>query len=434
MLQNDVVFGSRWPVGEETLWTIVNLADRNVTGPQLRLGAVAGSGTMRYYDCYHGVELTPKPSTVDWDASSAIEVLSFPIEALGFGCVFATPHTPSANLTSFLAEMATMTTRPLASFSKQWKVLLQTIDPIAKITGNASEPHPAPAGMIRVPSTARYEWSSMGVEIEGGKPGVSESAEVVDVQYEWETRPMKNHSRTLTMPSFFIDQHLVTCGAYDRYLTGSGYVPENMHNFLRNWNRSGAVDGSRRPTLEGTGLEQVPVTYLSFAEAVSYCKALGKRLPSTIEWQYASQGTTGRQYPWGNADDIKCRPELESNRTIPGAKAVDTVYPKNCSSVFGLTDLVGNVWQYTSSFTDEHTRRVVLKGGSNYKPMYVKGSPHFNQNKADFYYPQARQLNQHNTYFLMSGAEPGRGGDGFERAGTLGFRCVRDIAAEPNAR
>ena len=50
----------------------------------------------------------------------------------------------------------------------------------------------------------------------------------------------------------------------------------------------------------------------------------------------------------------------------------------------------------------------------------------------DFYYPQARQLNQHNTYFLMSGATPGAGGDGFERAGTVGFRCVRDIEGEPS--
>ena len=48
--------------------------------------------------------------------------------------------------------------------------------------------------------------------------------------------------------------------------------------------------------------------------------------------------------------------------------------------------------------------------------------------QADFYYPQARQLNQHNTLFLMSNeAMPGAGGDSCERIGTVGFRCARDI-------
>lgn len=61
---------------------------------------------------------------------------------------------------------------------------------------------------------------------------------------------------------------------------------------------------------------------------------------------------------------------------------MDTKRPSNCTSLFGGSDFVGNVWQYTSSFTDAHTRRVVLKGGSNYKPAYKPGTPAFNLNKA----------------------------------------------------
>ena len=68
----------------------------------------------------------------------------------------------------------------------------------------------------------------------------------------------------------------------------------------------------------------------------------------------------------------------------------------------------------TSAFEDERTRAVLLKGGSNYRPRVA-------QQGKDWYYPQARNLSLHNKYFLFS--------DSFERAGTLGFRCVRDSQA-----
>jgi len=79
-------------------------------------------------------------------------------------------------------------------------------------------------------------------------------------------------------------------------------------------------------------------------------------------------------------------------------------------SPFGVADLLGNCWQYTSVFADTHTRRVILKGGSNYKPTIQGGH--------DWYFPQARNLSQHQVMLLM--------GDSFERAGTVSFRCVLD--------
>jgi hypothetical protein len=63
--------------------------------------------------------------------------------------------------------------------------------------------------------------------------------------------------------------------------------------------------------------------------------------------------------------------------------------------------------RYTDEFTDAHTRAVLLRGGSNYRPA---GSL--------WYFPQAVELGTHNKYFLMS--------DSYERAGTIGFRCVTD--------
>ena len=60
----------------------------------------------------------------------------------------------------------------------------------------------------------------------------------------------------------------------------------------------------------------------------------------------------------------------------------------------------------------DNTRRVVLRGGSNYQPAA----------NSNWYYPQAKDLVSHNTLLLMS--------DGMDRSGGIGFRCVVDASSE----
>ena len=68
------VFGSRWPLGDQTVWTIVNRNEYDVAGREMSVPAEEG---MRYFDLYHGEELTPER-----DGKEA--VLAFSIEAHGF--------------------------------------------------------------------------------------------------------------------------------------------------------------------------------------------------------------------------------------------------------------------------------------------------------------------------------------------------------------
>jgi formylglycine-generating enzyme required for sulfatase activity len=70
-------------------------------------------------------------------------------------------------------------------------------------------------------------------------------------------------------------------------------------------------------------------------------------------------------------------------------------------------DLVGNVWQWTDEYLDEHTRSGILRGGSSYQPQ-----------KSWWYFPQAQRNDQHAKYLLMA---PGN-----DRSGMVGFRCAAD--------
>ena len=81
-------------------------------------------------------------------------------------------------------------------------------------------------------------------------------------------------------------------------------------------------------------------------------------------------------------------------------------HPNGCSPV-GTCDLIGNTWEMTNAFLDQHNRAVMLKGGSNY---YAKGS--------SWYFPNALKITTHQKAFLYS--------SGYERAATVGFRCVAD--------
>jgi formylglycine-generating enzyme required for sulfatase activity len=98
-------------------------------------------------------------------------------------------------------------------------------------------------------------------------------------------------------------------------------------------------------------------------------------------------------------------PAVNRSHSASGPDRVDA-HPHGASP-FGVEDLVGNVWQWTDEYADEHTRAAILRGGSYYKPA---GSV--------WYFPQAYDLHQHGKYLLMS---PGR-----DRAATIGFRCVAD--------
>ena len=217
------VFGSRFPNGTHTLYTLVNRA-----GSALREALIAlpeeprieepiGHGeplveasseeATRYFDCYRGVELTPRAAPPPpharhagtTGATAAPRVVSLPLEAEGYGCVLGARGAAAASappLVAFLRKMAALSATPLQQISATWRYLPQSLVPIAA-TSTASAP---PAGMVAIPAAANFSFVVRGIEIEG------DDAHGVDVQYPWESHPRREHAHSLPVAAFYMDK------------------------------------------------------------------------------------------------------------------------------------------------------------------------------------------------------------------------------------
>ena len=117
-----------------------------------------------------------------------------------------------------------------------------------------------------------------------------------------------------------------------------------------------------------------PATKLTWLEANTYARRIGKRLPSEAEWEKAARGIDGREFPWGNNFSAELCNTFESklNTTTP----VDA-YPEG-ASYYGVMDMAGNVWEWTSTYLDKRKTARILKGGAfNGKAQFAKSFSRF---------------------------------------------------------
>ena len=108
-----------------------------------------------------------------------------------------------------------------------------------------------------------------------------------------------------------------------------------------------------------------PAEQISWYKAASYCKKLGKRLPSQEEWEKAAKGQTNTKYFWGKKPDAAYA--WYGGDYDLGHHPVGQKKPNS----FGLFDTSGNVWEWTSTadaklseYSGETLDKRVVMGGA----------------------------------------------------------------------
>jgi len=224
--------------------------------------------------------------------------------------------------------------------------------------------------------------------------------------------PVVNEKEKIIMPAFYMDKFPVTNSQFKTFVNATSYKPTDTANFLKHWLNGKII----------TGQENFPVIWISYEDAKAFARWAGKRLPTEIEWQYAAQTPKLYDWPWGNKVKVTRKEEVVTNTLTVSKLQVDPAYCntgdgklytvgkyKKGINPYGLYDLVGCVWQLTNDEYDNGTNYfLVVKGGSYFLPAsswwYVEGGP--------------RELTYTQKLLRIS--------QGFERCGTVGFRCVMD--------
>ena len=139
----DGVYTAEFGTGEASLFMVVNRngdPEGDRSGDILRVPCLTGA---RYFDVYHGQEMT-----VSCTGASAI--LRFRIEALGYGAVLRCLIGASGCIPTpgYMERMRELTRSELRTYSEQWKHLPQTLVPDQPSTAIPSSP---PAGMVLLP-------------------------------------------------------------------------------------------------------------------------------------------------------------------------------------------------------------------------------------------------------------------------------------------
>ena len=202
---------------------------------------------------------------------------------------------------------------------------LPKIPGIATNSSNSSSNNSSPAPSASPASSPGGTGSAEMINIPGGTFGMGRN----------DGKDNERPVHQVTVKSFAMDKHEVTNSEYLEFVQATGYRPFPVH-----WVNEKPIPGQ----------EQMPVRFVNSDDVKAFAAWRSKRdgveyrLPTEEEWEYAARnGSKTDLYPWGDKYNPQCA-VLDRSSNDP-----EVVGSKSCPNSWGVQDLIGNVFEWTSS-------------------------------------------------------------------------------------
>lgn len=211
--------------------------------------------------------------------------------------------------------------------------------------------------------------------------------------------PNERPAHRVKLDAFWIDEHDVTNAEFRKFVEATGYVtvaerpidweeikkqvapdtpkppdemlkpgsivftpPDHAVSDLRDmsqwwtWTPGASWRHPQGPNSNIDGKDSYPVVQIAWEDADAYAKWAGKRLPTEAEWEYAARGgKSGTRFYWGNEFAPKGKfmantfdGEFPNKNTKADGFLRSSPVKSFPPNGYGLYDMAGNVWQWTS--------------------------------------------------------------------------------------
>jgi formylglycine-generating enzyme required for sulfatase activity len=162
----------------------------------------------------------------------------------------------------------------------------------------------------------------------------------------------------LELEDFYMDVFPVTAGQFSECVASGPCTYNGSPGIYHTYHKS--------------GYQEHPINYISHPEAAAYCAWKNGRLPTEEEWEKAARGEDGPSYPWGETlYSTRANYNGSNDPFDPGTTPVgyydgintltDGTFTLNSPSDYGLYDMSGNVWEWTSTQDGSY---YIVRGGS----------------------------------------------------------------------